>query len=101
LEGELNGLLLGSVPRLTAFSIEPVAEFPIGSPESVMVSCVVVRAREGYVFPIMTDVVGSRDTEEGGGRHEKSVRRECVCVERLNERKKKGKNSILKGGEKR
>ena len=91
MEGKLNGILFGSVPCLAAFSVEPVAEFPIGCAESVVVSGVVVRAREGYVTPIMTSVYGFVDVGSfgGGGRHREKEKEKVK--ERKYERKRRKK----------
>ena len=71
LVSELDSLMFRTVPCLTAFSVEFVAEFSSRCAESIMVTGVVVGAFERDVITVMPGVTGSADSGSlgGGGRH--------------------------------
>ena len=75
LVSKLNSLLFRTMPCLTAFSVEFVAEFTGRGTESIMVTGVVVNPFERDVITVMPSVTGSADSGSlgGGGGH-------CVCV---------------------
>jgi hypothetical protein len=71
LVSELNSLMFRTVPCLTAFSVEFVAEFAGRCAESIMVTGVVVTPFERDVITVMPGVTGFVDGGSlgSGGRH--------------------------------